>query len=105
MNLFHMFFSNLVTEIWVMFVLGSSISIQVSKKVCGIINKWERTQINIGGVGKKKLTSVEMLIWHLRAIETQAHTKLFKLFRNSSIETKDEIKTVTNLLKLKLYKN
>ena len=37
-----------------MFVLGSSISVQISKKIFGITNNW-RVQTNIGGIEKKKI--------------------------------------------------
>ena len=54
-----------------MFVLKSSISVQVSKKTFGIIKKWGGdVQISIGGLEKNlKLTSRGNVILHSRVIE------------------------------------
>ena len=55
-----------------MFVLGSSISVQVGKKTVGITNKWG-VQLNIEGIEKKnqKLTSGG---WGGRLFGTQEYT-------------------------------
>ena len=54
-HVFQMFFPYSVTEILILgFLLRSSISVQVSKKIFEIINKREGIQIIIGVLEKKK---------------------------------------------------
>ena len=67
-----------------MFVLRSSISVQVSKKIFGITNKQE-VQISILGVGKKfkNKQAGETFIWHSRVIKVIDHNEYyFYMLRN-----------------------
>ena len=70
-----------------MFVLRSSISVQVKKKIFGIINKrggGGEVQVNIGRVGKnQKLTSGWTFNWHPRVKVWSAMDSHWMIFKDT----------------------